>query len=304
MPDRSKALPLLIDTDNALGSPRGDVDDAFALTALLRSGLPIAAISSVGGNTSEKRADRNNRRLGGMLGYTGPYLRGVEAGEVRAGEQRVDRPGALPIDAERGWRIAALGPLTNVAALLREVKEGVLPEPAEVIAVGSTLHTRGRWPPWWPHEFNLTHDLVATREVFDSGVPMTLVPLDVARRLRVGFRELARFRGEVGEVLQRGARRWCLRSMLVRGSSRFPVFDLVAAYALTEVGCVRVEEMPVNLQPNGLVEFGAGERRVKVVVDSAGGEVWEWFLGLVNGGAEVSKTTLTASRRDPSELRH
>ena len=46
---------LLIDSDNAAGSPRGDVDDAFAIAALLRSGLPVAALASVAGNTSEGR---------------------------------------------------------------------------------------------------------------------------------------------------------------------------------------------------------------------------------------------------------
>ena len=278
MPDPNQPLPLLIDTDNALGSPWGDVDDAFALTALLRSGLPIAAISSVGGNTSEARAKRNNRRLGELLGYEGPYLRGVKAGNVGEGEQRTDEPGALQIVAEKGWRIAALGPLTNVAALLRKVERGELRAPAEVIVVGSTLCTWGRWPPLWPHEFNLTHDLAAAREVFDSGVPLTLVPLDVASRLRIGFRELDQLRGEVGEVLRRGARRWCLRSMLVRGSSRFPVFDLVAAYAWAEPSGVKVEERRMRWHRNGRVEFGVGKQVHRVVTGFRPAEVWGWFV--------------------------
>jgi inosine-uridine nucleoside N-ribohydrolase len=60
---------ILVDTDNALGSPRGDVDDALAVAPLLASGLPVAAVASVGGNTSEARADANNRRLGALCGY-------------------------------------------------------------------------------------------------------------------------------------------------------------------------------------------------------------------------------------------
>jgi inosine-uridine nucleoside N-ribohydrolase len=275
-------LPLLIDTDNALGSPSGDVDDAFALTALLRGSLPIVAISSVGGNTSEEEADRNNRRLGALLGYAGPYLRGAKAGDARAGTERVDRTGALSPSTARGLRVASLGPLTNVAALLRGAARGDLPAPAEVIVVGSTLRTRGRWPPWWPHEFNLTHDLAATRAVFDSEIPLTLLPLDVARRLRVGFRELAALRGKVGEVLRRGARRWCTRSILIRGSSRFPVYDLLAAYALAEPQRVETQHRRVRLHPNGWVEFGVGERAVEVVTDFRPEEVWEWFVSLAN----------------------
>ncbi len=55
-------MPFWIDTDNALGSPHGDVDDAFALAALLTAGAPVAALSSVAGNTSEPRAFANTRR--------------------------------------------------------------------------------------------------------------------------------------------------------------------------------------------------------------------------------------------------
>src|SRR5215210_747606 len=86
---------LLIDTDNAAGSPRGDVDDAFAIAALLRSGLPVAALSSVAGNTSEALADRNNRTLGALCGYGGSYLRGVQAGDVPDRIDRADLGGPL-----------------------------------------------------------------------------------------------------------------------------------------------------------------------------------------------------------------
>ena len=41
----------------------------------------LVAVASVGGNTSEALADRNNRRLGELCGYAGPYVRGIEAGD-------------------------------------------------------------------------------------------------------------------------------------------------------------------------------------------------------------------------------
>jgi hypothetical protein len=96
----------LIDTDNAAGSPSGDVDDAFAIAALLRSGLPVAALTSVGGNTGEAQVDRNNRVLGELCSYSGPYLRGVEAEDV---PERIDRAAGL-LTAEP-LRYVALGPL-------------------------------------------------------------------------------------------------------------------------------------------------------------------------------------------------
>jgi inosine-uridine nucleoside N-ribohydrolase len=270
--------PLLIDTDNALGSPWGDVDDAFALAALLRGGVPITAIASVAGNTGEALAAGNNRRLGELAGYPGAYLRGVEA---PPGPDRIDSawPDLAPVFPR--LRIAALGPLTNIAALLGASASGG-PSIEEVVLVGSTLRSLGRFSPWWPHEFNLTHDLPATRQVFASNLPLTLVPLDVARRLRVGGRELAALAGPLGETLRLGSRRWRWRSRLIRGSDRFPVYDLVAAVYLIAPELLETAERRVRLHANGWVEYGAGARRVRAVIGFDPAAVWSFFVGLVN----------------------
>ncbi|HTG35706.1 MAG TPA: nucleoside hydrolase [Thermoanaerobaculia bacterium] len=257
---------LLIDTDNAAGSPSGDVDDAFAIAALLRSGLPVAAVSSVSGNTSETLADRNNRVLGKLCEYEGPYLRGVEAGDV---PDRIDRA-----DLRAPLRFVALGPLTNLAAVLTHCSEAVL--------VGSNLTSHGRFPPWWPHEFNLTKDRAATRAVFASDLPLTVIPLDVARRLRAGPRELRDLQGPLGDFLRHHSERWSRRSLLLRGSRRFPVFDLAAAAYAIDPSLMTVEESRVCLHSNLWVEYGRGERRVTVVRALDAAAIWERFVRLVS----------------------
>jgi inosine-uridine nucleoside N-ribohydrolase len=257
---------LLIDTDNAAGSPSGDVDDAFAIAALLRSGLPVSAVASVSGNTSEVMADRNNRMLGELCGYRGAYLRGIEAGDV---PDRIDRA-----DLDDGLRFLALGPLTNLAAVLTLCSKAVL--------VGSNLTSRGRFPPWWPHEFNLTKDPSATRAVFASDLPLTVIPLDVARRLRVGPRELRDLQGPLGDFLRRHSARWSRRSLLLRGSRRFPVFDLAAAAYAIDPSLMTVEEIRAHLHPNLWVEYGRGERRVTVVRELDATAIWERFVRLVS----------------------
>jgi inosine-uridine nucleoside N-ribohydrolase len=265
---------LLIDTDNAAGSPMGDVDDAFALAALLLSGLPVAALSSVAGNTSEARADANNRVLGTLCGYGGPYLRGIEAGEV---PDRIDRA-----DLWTGgpFRFLALGPLTNLAAVLDRNHRASI---SEAVVVGGNLSSRGRFPPWWPHEFNLTKDPDATRAVFASDLPLTVVPLDVARRLRIDPTELRALPGALGELLRRHAARWARRSLLIRGSRRFPVFDLAAAAYAIDPALVAVEEIRVRLHRNLWLEFGRGERRLRVVRDLDLDGIWRLFDRLVSG---------------------
>jgi inosine-uridine nucleoside N-ribohydrolase len=251
---------LVIDTDNAAGSKKGDVDDAFALAALLRSGLPVAAVASVAGNTSEPEADRNNRRLGELCGYGGPYLRGFEI-------EKIDGP----------CRFLALGPLTNLAVLLDRVTI------CEAVLVGGNLTSRGRFPPWWPHEFNLTKDREATRAVFASDLPLTVVPLDVAHRLRIGPRETRAWPGELGEYLHRHAARWARRSLLRRGSRRFPVFDLAAAAYAIDPSLVTVEETRARLHRNLWVEFGRGDRPLRVVRALDHEAIWRRFADLLSG---------------------
>jgi inosine-uridine nucleoside N-ribohydrolase len=263
---------LLIDTDNAAGSPSGDVDDAFAVAALLRSGLPVAAIASVAGNTSEAQADRNNRVLGDLCGYRGRHLRGVQAGDV---PDRIDRAGDLWRDGP--LRFLALGPLTNLAALLP-----VRPAISEVILVSGNLTSRGRFPPWWPYEFNLTQDPAATRAVFASDLPLTVVPLDVARKLRTGPRELEALPGDLGVFLRRHAARWARRSLRVRGSRLFPVFDLAAAAYAIDPALVAVEETRAQVHRNLWVEFGRG-RPLQVVRALDPEAIWRLFAGIVSG---------------------
>jgi len=243
---------LLIDSDNAMGSAAGDVDDGLAVAALLKSGLRIAALTSVGGNTTQAQADRNNRTLGALCGFSGPYC----------------FSGSEPL------RIVALGPLTNAA--------GWLDRASEIILVGGNVSSPGRFPPWWPHEFNLTHDRPAARAVFSSSVPLTVVPLDVARRMRVGKAELAELYGPLGEHLRKHSKRWLRRSRLLRWSSTFPVYDLPAAMYAIDPSLVDVVETTARCHPNLWVEFGNGGRPVQLVRSFDPREIWRRFVALVN----------------------
>lgn len=156
---------LFIDSDNALGVPGCNYDDAFAIMALVRSGVEIAGISACGGNVDETSAFENNRRLCAALGWRGPLLHASEA---------------RPLLHAFPDRVLALGSLTTVCHATAA---------SEIIIVGGRLHSLGRWPPLWPHERNLTHDRAATHRVFSSKVPLTIFPLDVAGALRVRRRK-------------------------------------------------------------------------------------------------------------------
>lgn len=224
---------LFVDSDNALGSPRGDVDDAFAIAALLEANAPIAAISSCAGNTSEELAYANNARLAAHFGWKGDVLRSHEAR---------DRLRTFT------GRVLALGPLTNIVHAQRA---------SEIIVVGGNTASRGRWPPLWPHEFNLTKDRDATHAVFALDVPLTIIPLNIARRHTIT-------EDQVPDFLRAGSRRWFRHLLLFRLTRRMPVYDLVAArYALGLPGFTFLETT-AHLRRNTFLDIGRGTRRVKL----------------------------------------
>jgi inosine-uridine nucleoside N-ribohydrolase len=252
-------MQLFIDTDNALGSNRGDVDDAYAIAALVRSRIPIIAISSVSGNVSEPEAYQNNGRLCAVLGWSGPLLRGAEAQAKLSDFQ---------------GRVIAIGPLTNVAFAARA---------SEIITVGSNSATRGRWPPRWPHELNLTFDPTATHRVFASDVPLTIFPLNITRDFRVLKKDLHSITGSLGNVLRQGTARWFRTLLWKRHTRRFAIYDLAAALYAIDPSGFEFEETTAAIRKNTFIEFHRGTRRVKVCRGLNRELLWRRFLTIVNG---------------------
>src|SRR5438128_2226200 len=77
--------------------------------------------------------------------------------------------------------LCALGPLTNIALALvaaPDIAAGV----AELVLMGGASHGRGNMTP--AAEFNIYVDPHAASVVFDSGLPITMVPLDVTEEVR------------------------------------------------------------------------------------------------------------------------
>lgn len=289
--------PIFVSTDNALGSPRGDIDDAFALAALFASGVPIAAVASVFGNTSESRAFQNSVTLAAACDWPGSILRGA----ARAGEEPTDASRALAA-MKAPLRIVALAPLTDLAGVL-----AVRPEAAsawtEVVVVGGNASSHGRWPPFWPHEFNLTKDTRSARAVFGSPAPVTVLPLDVARGMMIGRADLDALPGRVGACLREGSRRWLVRSCLLKGSNSFPVWDLVAALYAIDSASFEIAPSTALLHSNGWLEFGSGGREIRVLRAFDRDRLWRVFLDLLARWSTAgTETTLAPRRRGDGDL--
>jgi len=76
--------------------------------------------------------------------------------------------------------LVAVGPLTNLALALHKDPTG-MKNIKEIISMGGAVRSQGNITPY--AEFNIFSDPLAARLVFESGLPVTLVPLDVTHQV-------------------------------------------------------------------------------------------------------------------------
>lgn len=205
-PDRP--LPVIIDSDPGL-------DDALAIGfAIARPEIDLLAVTTVGGNADVRHCTENALRLVHAYGATdipvaegaaGPLIgRVVRATEVH-GEGGIGttvlppspaRPhpeGAVELMARilrervEPVVIAPIGPLTNIALLLRLHPE-LAPRIAHLSIMGGSI---GEGNTTVSAEFNIYADPEAAEIVFESGIPITMMGLDVTHQAVLG-RESAR----------------------------------------------------------------------------------------------------------------
>jgi inosine-uridine nucleoside N-ribohydrolase len=210
---------IIIDTDPG-------IDDAMAIFLALRSPeLKVEAITPVAGNVPLDLTLPNALRLVEIAGRTDipvaagashPLVRRLAtAGHVHGvnGLAGVDfpEPKTKPVHetapelVRRIVRenpgeitIVAVGPLTNVALALRADPELASMIPAIVIMGGSL--SGGNMTP--AAEFNFYVDPEAARIVFDAGIPLTMVGLDVTRKCLVSEQHIKQLEAANNPVSQ------------------------------------------------------------------------------------------------------
>lgn len=183
------------------------VDDALALIVLVRSGVPIASVGSVFGNTWVDQAALNARMVLRQSGCEAEVYIGAGHSLTRrppARDQRghghdglngfgasqrrtlppLQRPHSLnliSLAARCGSRGLFLGPVTNLAnALLDDPKAFVGWRPV-LMAGAFGVHGRGHSG----SDFNSWSDPEALQRVLLTGVRPQLVPLDISSTLSI-----------------------------------------------------------------------------------------------------------------------
>ncbi len=151
------ARPLIIDCDPGQ-------DDAIALLLAIASTkeFDLLGVTAVAGNVPLAKTEANARRVRDLAGRPElPVYAGCPRPMVRA-----------PVT------LATLGPLTNVALAIIK-NPSILDNVAEIVAMGGAI---GLGNVTAAAEFNIYADPHAAHVVFEAGVPLTMVGLDVTRQ--------------------------------------------------------------------------------------------------------------------------
>lgn len=202
---------LIIDTDPGQ-------DDAVAIMLALASPeLEVVGLTAVAGNVPLERTEYNARAIREAAGrldvpvipgasqplnrplVTAEYVHGptgldgadlppptVPAHESNAAQFIVDQAMAVP-----DLTLAALGPLTNIALAL-QTAPAIRGRLREIVLMGGGFSEGGNVTP--AAEFNVYVDPEAADQVFSSGIPITVLPLDVTHQVLASRERVDRFR--------------------------------------------------------------------------------------------------------------
>ncbi len=266
-----RPLPIVMDCDPGH-------DDAVAiLLALSRPDLRVLGISTVGGNAVLERTTETALRVLALAGrpdvevaagaahplegplHTAPHVHGESGIEGPALPEPVSAAiGEFAPAAMARWIAAAdapvvlvpTGPLTNVALLLEE-HPSVRDRIAHICLMGGSI-TEGNITP--AAEFNIWVDPEAAEIVFDAGIPVTMIGLDVTHRSIVWEPEreaLSRAGDRVGPVV--GGLLAFFQEFHERtyGWAGTPIHDAVTVAHLVEPGLVRTAALDVRIETQG-----------------------------------------------------
>lgn len=215
---------LLLDMDTG-------IDDAMAITYALADGsADLIGVTCCFGNVTNQTAVRNTLDLLSIMGRPDiPVFYGAEHpldkdsfrvsdacirihGANGLGNVSVPHSGepadiSAPdfiLDAAGKYGenliLVATGALTNLAAALRKDKE-TFAKIGKIVFMGGALTVEGNVTPY--AEANIAVDPLAAKEVLESGIPMTMIGLDVTHKNLLTRTEAARWRshGSAGKAL-------------------------------------------------------------------------------------------------------
>ena len=253
------AIPLILDTDPG-------VDDffCFAMVCAFREVFDLKAVTAMGGNNTTSVTSKNAQRILNLFHCKVPVSYGADSyltepfgepvvsahGHNGLGEAEIPDPG-LPLDPLRAWdkiheeaeeneglQLLTVAPLTNVAmALIRypDLKRKI----AGITMMGGSQLVG-----------NVTHDVFAAEKVFESGIPITMIGLDITSRCVISLDEFE----EMSEGLNPKVR--SIMRQLIAFRHGEAMHDAVAAAAMADPGFLKFRNAKARIEMASTLSYG------------------------------------------------
>lgn len=166
--------------------------------------------------------------------------------------------------------ILAIGPLTNIAKLLKlhpDLKGRI----KRIVIMGGSLEVGYNGKPPVIAEWNVKSDIPAAQAVFASGIPLTVVPLDVTHDLKISH------------AVQQQIFAACTRLTLqLQALSQLcnepdgPLFDAVAVAALAGEPCLTTEHVKLQIDDEGVLHRTSGQADAELVTSVDRARFFNW----------------------------
>ncbi|MCP4296207.1 MAG: nucleoside hydrolase [Proteobacteria bacterium] len=252
-----------IDTDPACGfSASSDVDDCLALVMALNSPeLNIRGVSTIYGNEELEVSQKTIGTLWNLMrDHMGekslpPVYRGAYHNHSRSMEKTAATFALVEALQNEKLTIVALGPLTNIAALLHHYPE-LKSQIKSIIAIAGKRPNERFYPGenrlTIMRDFNFKKDRTSFASVFKSDVDLTLVGFEAASHIKltsVDLRELDAG-SAVSKWLSRQSLGWLkLWNETFENNGFYPFDSLAVGYAIDPayLNCQRMNARIKNL---------------------------------------------------------
>ena len=281
----ARQIPVIIDTDAGL-------DDLLAISYLLaRPDVHIEAITVVSGvahvhpgalNILHILDVANHNDIAVYEGITQtpheflPEWR-KSADEIFGSNPTRQQPKAgavkfLKTRLRKPCQVLALGPLSNLAAAL-----GPNNAVSEIVIMGGAVRVPGNLADGGikdnPHaEWNIFADPSAAQKIFQSGIPLKLIPLDATNHVPLDAQYLKRFQ------LQAITPLGMLASRILQASKSPYAWDPLTAVALTNPETVTYTGLHIEVTESGRTEEIKGKLNTQVALNANAALFQKLFL--------------------------
>lgn len=294
--EEKKVIPIILDTD--IGT---DVDDAFALALILASPeLDLRGVTTVG-SEPKMRALMVCRFLTAIGRRDIP----VSAGATPQPAEEIAKQGRYADHADIAVKpvketaaeflykqlkarpgeltLLAIGPLTNLARLLKEHPD-CKPWIKRIVLMGGSVRVgyKGKAPP--EPEWNIKCDIPAAQTVFASGVPLVVAPLDATTMLKLEEplrRRLFAAETPLTRQIQALYRLW--------EQPTPTLYDPVAVMLCFDERFCTMEKLRLEVDDKGMTRIVKGEVNARVATAIKGDEFLKWYVECVAAAAKKTR---------------